>query len=92
VLQGVRTRVENKIARLFHFCVISFNLVESDELSDYVKALCPSYYHHGIPRRCWMATGVDLAYKDLYNGLEEHVQGNDALMANTDGWENEEKQ
>jgi len=37
-------------------------------------------------------TGVDLAYDDVHNEVEEHLQGCDALMANMDGWENEKKQ
>jgi len=85
--------LEKKLARLFHFNAILFNLVESDELADFIKALCPTYYQHGIPRRFWMTTtGVDLAYKDVHDEVEEHLQGSDALMANMDGWENEKKQ
>jgi len=67
--------------------------VESDELADLVKALCPAYYQQGIPGRFWMeTTGVDLAFDDVRTEVDQHLQSCDALMANMDGWENEKKQ
>ncbi len=85
--------INAKLAKFFHFNAIPFNLVESDELADLVKALCPSYFSHGLPGRFWMSTlGVDIAYNDLHEEVEGHLQSCDALMANMDGWENEKKQ
>ena len=85
--------INSKLAKFFHFNAIPFNLVESDELADLVKALCPSYYSHGLPGRFWMSTaGVDIAFNDLHEEVEGHLQSCDALMANMDGWENEKKQ
>jgi len=37
-------------------------------------------------------TGVDIAFRDLHEEVEGHLQRCDALMANMDGWENEKKQ
>jgi hypothetical protein len=37
-------------------------------------------------------TGVDLAFDDVCNEVEQHLKSCDALMANMDGWENEKKQ
>ena len=82
-----------KLAKFFHYNAIPFNLVESDELANLVQALCPSYFNHGLPGRFWMSTtGVDIAFHDLHEEVEGHLQRCDALMANMDGWENEKKQ
>ncbi len=37
-------------------------------------------------------TGVNLAYDDVKDEVEQHLQSCDALMENMDGWENEKKQ
>ncbi len=89
-----RANEMNKLlAKLFHHNALPFNLVESDELKEFIKALNPAYYQQGIPGRFWMeTTGVDLAYDEIYQDVEEHLRGCDALMANMDGWENEKKQ
>ncbi len=85
--------INKKLAKFFHHNALPFHLVESDELADLVKALCPAYYQQGLPGRFWMETsGVDIAYDDVYDEVEQHLQGCDALMANMDGWENEKKQ
>jgi hypothetical protein len=85
--------INKLLAKLFHHNALPFNLVESEELKDFIKALSPAYYQFGIPGRFWMeTTGVDLAYDDVHSEVEEHLQGCDALMANMDGWENEKKQ
>jgi hypothetical protein len=72
---------------------LTFNLVESDELKELIKALCPAYYQQGIPGRFWMeTTGVDIVYDDVHQEVEHHLHDCDALMTNMDGWENEKKQ
>ena len=82
--------LNKKLAKFFHCNAIPFNLVESDELADFVNALCPAYYKRGLPGRFWMATtGVDLIHKDVHEEVEAHLQSCDALMANMDDWENE---
>ncbi len=40
--------IQKKLAKFFHHNRLPFNLVESDELADLVKALCPAYYQQGI--------------------------------------------
>jgi len=79
--------LNKKLAKSFHNNALPFNLVESDEFVDFVKALCPAYYQQGLPCRFWMeTTAVDLVYEDLHHEVEEHLQGCDALMASMDGW------
>ena len=59
--------INSKLANFFHYNAIPFTLVELDELADLVKALCPSYYSHGLPGRYWMSTTrVDIAFNDLH--------------------------
>ena len=87
------SEINKKLAKFFHHNAIPFILVESDELADLVKELCPAYYQQGMPGRFWMeTTGVDLAYEDVHTEVEQHLQSCDALMANMDGWENEKNQ
>ena len=82
-----------KLAKFFLHNAIPFNLIDSRELADFVKAANPTYYQHGLPSRCWMGTtGVDLVYNEVHENVEEHLRGCDAIMANMDGWENEKKQ
>ena len=81
--------MNTQFARLFHFNAIPFHLVESDKLADFIKALCPTYYQHGIP---WPQHALTFLTKDVHDEIEKHLQGTDALMANMDGWENEKKQ
>ena len=85
--------INYKLAKFFHNNAIPFNIVESDELSDLVLALCPAYHQHGLPGRFWLSTtGVDLVYNGLREEVEGHLQRCNAVMANMDGWENEKKQ
>jgi len=85
--------INYKLVKFFHNNAIPFNLIESDELSGLVLALCPTYHKHGLPGRVWLSTiGVDIVYNDLREKEEGHVQRCDAVMANVGGWENERKQ
>jgi hypothetical protein len=85
--------INMKLAKFFHHNALPFSLVESDELAELVKALCPAYYRKGMPGRFWMeTTGVDLVYNDVLEDVEHHLHSCHALMANMDGWENEKKQ
>jgi hypothetical protein len=85
--------INKLLAKFFHYNALPFKLVESDELADLIKALCPAYYKIGIPGFFWMqTTGVDLVYNDVKEEVEDHLHHCDALMVNMDGWENEKKQ
>ncbi len=46
--------INKLMAKLFHHNALHLNLVESDELKDFIKALCSAYYQQGIPGRFWM--------------------------------------
>jgi len=84
--------INKLLAKFFHYNALPFKLVESDELADLVKALCPAYYKHGMPGFFWMeTTGVDLVYRDVKEEVECHLHDCDALMVNMDGKENEKK-
>jgi len=86
-------QINKLLAKFFHHNALPFDLVESDELADFIKALSLAYYQQRVPGRFWMeTTGVDIVYNDVKDEVEEHLQGCDALMANMDGWENEKKQ
>jgi hypothetical protein len=85
--------INKLLAKFFHNNALPFNLVESDDLKELIKALCPAYYQQGIPGRFWMeTTGVDIVYDEVHEEVEQHLHDCDALMANMDGWENEKKQ
>ena len=85
--------INKLLAKLFHHNALPFNVVESDEFKDCIKALCLAYYQQGIPGLFWMETTVvEFAYEEVHSQVEEHLQGCDAIMANMGGWENEKKQ
>ena len=85
--------LNTKLAKFFLYNAIPFNLIDSEELADFVKAVNLAYYQHGLPSRFWMGTtGVDLVYEEVDKNVEEHLRGREALLVNMDGWENEKKQ
>jgi len=43
--------INKLLAKFFHNNSLPFNLIESDVLKELIKALCPAYYHQGIPGR-----------------------------------------
>jgi len=53
----------NKIlAKFFHPNALPFDLVESDELADFIRALSSAYYKQGVPGRFWMETTVLISF------------------------------
>ncbi len=85
--------LNTKLAKFFHCNAIPFNLVESDELAYFVNALCLAYDKHSLPCRFFMVTTVvGIIHKHVHEEVEAHLQSCDALMANMDGWGNENKQ
>jgi hypothetical protein len=80
--------IKKLLAKVFHNNALPFNPVESsDELKEFIKALCPAYYLQRME-----TTGVDVVYDEVRQEVEQQLLSCDALVANMDGWDNEKKQ